>query len=53
MYSELGVSLTFTPDPDRVVIESRPVCAQVRVGEAFDPASTPALLRGEVPLRAA
>jgi len=55
VYAELGVSVAYDHERRLVSVEARPgnACANGRVGEAFGPASTPPLLRGEVRLRAA
>jgi len=55
VYAELGVSVSYDHTRRVVHVETRPAnaCAKGRVGEAFDPASTPPLLRGEVRLKAA
>jgi hypothetical protein len=53
IYAKLGVRITYRRDTRIVIAESNPVaCATERVGEAFDPLSTPVLLQGEVLLRA-
>jgi site-specific DNA recombinase len=53
VYCELGISVTYDHDRRVMRLESRPETpwARVRVGGAFDPASTPAVLKGKVQLR--
>jgi hypothetical protein len=54
VYAELGVAVTYDHKRRLVSVTAGPKpCTTERVGEAYDPASTPAFLRGEVLLRAA
>ena len=50
----LGLRITYHHDePGWATVEARPACVNGRVGGAFDPSSTPAVLKGKVQLRAA
>jgi hypothetical protein len=52
---ELGISVTYDPTRRVAKLDSRPQTpwARVSVGGAYDPVSTPAMLKGRVRLKAA
>jgi len=49
----MGLRITYNTDEPSLDVKARPAGTNSRVGGAYDPLSTPALLRGQVTLKAA